>query len=265
MNGMEAAGKKKYAAPAVSKLLDILELFAEENRGFTINDLAKRLQEPVNTIYRICKELEERVYLYRDGKDGLYYLGSRFYCIGQIAGGRIDTRTCALPHMEALRDSLNETVHLAVLQSGRMVLLDQKETGQPIRIQVETGALLLPHASAFGKCLLAHAAETELEGYIQAGLASLTANTITDAAALRGELERIRRNGWAFDLEEYMPGARCVGAPVFNRSGVCVAAVGVIAPAYRFSIAEMQKACRPVMDAAAAISTALGRPGERNG
>ena len=55
--------KKKYAAPAVSKLFDIIELMSEKNRGFSVNELAKTLQEPVNTVYRICKEMEERGYL----------------------------------------------------------------------------------------------------------------------------------------------------------------------------------------------------------
>lgn len=262
---MDMKEKKKYAAPAVSKLLDILELLAGENRGFTINEMAKRLSEPVNTVYRICKAMEERAYLCRSGADGLYYLGSKFYHIGQTAGLRIDVRACALPHMAALREATGETVHLAVLRAGRMVLLDQMETSHPIRIFVESGSLLLPHASAFGKCLLAHACESELAGYLHDGIAALTPATLADESGLRAELERIRREGYAFDMEEYMAGARCVGAPVFNRDSACVAAVGVIAPAYRFPPDEMQRAVRPVLAAAMAISAALGYPGERHG
>lgn len=250
--------KKKYAAPAVSKLFDIIELMSEKNRGFSVNELAKTLQEPVNTVYRICKEMEERGYLNKNIHDGLYYLGGRFYVIGQAAGSRIDLRTQALPHIESLRDRIDETVHLVILRENWMVLLDQAETSQPIRIHVDTGSLLHPHGSAFGKCLLAYRNKEELTVYLSEGLASLTPNTIIEEAMLVDELEAVRRHGWACDEEEYVLGVKCVGAPVFDREGECVAAVGVIAPSYRFESDVMEKAVGLVLYTADCISSALG-------
>jgi DNA-binding IclR family transcriptional regulator len=262
---METTEKAKYAAPAASKLMDIVDLMARANRGFSINELAKNLKAPVNSLYRICRQMQERGYLDRNQEDGLYYLGTRLYVIGQIAGNRIALRTQALPLMQALRDALGETVHLTLLREDRMVLLDQAETDQPIRIHVETGSLLLPHASAFGKCLLAYLDDGNLENYLKNDLVALTPATITDKSRFRHELGDIRQNGWSYDLEEYMLGVRCVGAPIFDLSGTCIAAVGIIAPAYRFAEASMEKARCQVMDTARAISRTLGYDEVRHG
>ena len=250
--------EKKYSAPAVARLFDIIELMAAENRGFSINEIARLLDYPVNTVYRICKEMEERTYLEKNASDGLYYIGGRFFTIGQIAGSRIELRSRALPFMKTLRSELDETVHLTVLRSNWMVLLDQVETKQPVRIYVETGSLLYPHASAFGKCLLAYCDNEFLEDYIKDIPSPLTANTIVDAEKLYVELKTIRSTGYAWDMEEYLEGVRCVGAPVHSLMGEGIAAIGVMAPAYRFEHEKMEQAAQLVMEAAHELSTAMG-------
>lgn len=249
---------KKYAAPAVEKLLDIIELLSKENRGYSINEIARLLDISVNSVYRICKEMEGRGYLEKRDDSGLYQLGSRFFIIGQVVGSRIDLRAKALPIMEELCDAADETVHLCILQENRMVLLDQVESRQPIRIHVETGSLMHAHASAFGKCLLAYCPQDVLDSIVTEKLAVLTPNTITEANALMAELNKIRNNGWAYDMEEYMEGVRCVGAPIFGSDGRGVAAMGVMSPAFRFSKKKMEEVLPLVLKAANDLSIAMG-------
>ena len=55
-----------YAAPAVDKALDILEFLAEQPRTFGINELARELNIPVNSVFRILKRLTERGYVELD-------------------------------------------------------------------------------------------------------------------------------------------------------------------------------------------------------
>lgn len=65
------------------------------------------------------------------------------------------------------------------------------------------------------------------------GRAPLTANTITDRAALRDELNRIRVDGVAYDREEQTEGICAVGA-VLRGVSVELVAVSVPVPAQRF-------------------------------
>jgi DNA-binding IclR family transcriptional regulator len=248
----------KYSAPAVAKLLDIIELMSKEPRGFSINELARRLNHSVNGVYRICKEMEARGYFETHPETGQVQLGSRFFIVGQIAGSRIELRTKALPILRALRDEVEETVHLCVMRGPWMVLLDQVETTRPIRVYAETGTPLFPHASAFGKCLLAYCSPEVLDAAIRKGLPKRTENTITDPDILRAELDRVKTDGYAFDREQYMVGCRCVGAPVHSDSKRGVAAIGIMGPSFRFTDEKMEAAVPLVKKAAEDVSVALG-------
>ena len=250
--------EKKYSAPAVVKLLDIIELLAREPREMSINEIANQTAIPINSAYRICLELEQRGYLNKNASNGLYQLGMGFYRIGEAAGARMDFRKIALPIMEDMQKRCNETVHLCILREHHLIVLDQIESDNPIRIHVETGAALYPHASAFGKCLLAYQPASEIDGYIQRGLQGMTPNTIIDPALLRRELDDIRKLGLAYDREEYLDGVVCVGACVFGRDGSAAGAIGIMGPKYRFTGKRFADAEQIVRDAAAELSQRLG-------
>jgi DNA-binding IclR family transcriptional regulator len=254
------AKNTKYTAPAIEKMFDIVELMARENRAFGINELSRALELPVNTVYRIIMEMEHRGYA--EKSDGGYALGAKFFVLGQIAGSRMEIRTKALPVMRELAARTGETVHLAVLKDMNMVLLDQVETTNALRIHADTGSILYPHASAFGKCMLAFAAAGSVAGYIRKGLAPLTEKTIVDGSRLSGELAAIRAQGYAFDREEYLDGVRCVGAPVHAAHGQGAAALGIVSPAYRLPEERMMEMSLIVVDAARSLSQAMGYGGQ---
>jgi hypothetical protein len=75
---------KKYSAPAVSRLLNIIELMASENCGFSINELARELGYPINTVYRICMEMQEHGYLEKDAKTGFIILADGFLLLARL-------------------------------------------------------------------------------------------------------------------------------------------------------------------------------------
>lgn len=251
--------QEKYNAPAVKKMLDIIEMMAdqESGKGFTINEISKITGIPLNSVYRICIELEKRKYLERDPESGIYRLGMGFYYIGMAVANRIDIRSSARPIMDHLRDECGETVHLCIYQNKKMVLLEQSQTNLNIKLCVDTGSVLYPHASAFGKCILAYLDEGEFQDYIQEPLVSLTENTITDPNVLRSEIQRIRIRNIAYDHEEYIEGLNCIGSAVFDKSGKVTAAIGIVALNHRFKI-DTEKNEKLVFEAAQKLSETLG-------
>lgn len=257
-NGEAGAESEKYSAPAVTKLLNIIELLSGTQKGLSINEIARLTGSPVNSVYRICLVLESRGYIEKDFYTGLYQLGMSFHAIGEAAAGRISLRRYALPLMDSLCDECGETVHLCVFSGGKLILLDQAETKQPIKIHVESGSALFPHASAFGKAIMAHLEENEPCGFAPDGLVRLTPHTIISAELLKKQFEEIRLSNTAYDMEEYMEGVVCIGSAVFGKSGKVAGAIGIMGPKYRFDDEKFASCVKSVRYHAEALSKKLG-------
>jgi DNA-binding IclR family transcriptional regulator len=121
------------------------------------------------------------------------------------------------------------------------------------------GALLPAHASALGKILLANHAYAAAE-LARQGLESFTPATITDPEALERELERVRKRGWAADIGELVNGEVSCAAPILDRRGVTVGAMGVSGPPDRLLAARQPRGdvVAFVREAARAVSRELG-------
>ena len=61
-------GANDYAAPALDKALDILELLADEADGLTQTGIAEAVGRNVSQIYRVLATLERRGYVSRDDR-----------------------------------------------------------------------------------------------------------------------------------------------------------------------------------------------------
>jgi IclR family transcriptional regulator, KDG regulon repressor len=62
----------------------------------------------------------------------------------------------------------------------------------------------------------------------------LTENSITTSDELQTELQRVRDQGYAYDVEEAFAGVCCVAAPIRGQGGELLAALSVSAPSERF-------------------------------
>ena len=88
-------------------------------------------------------------------------------------------------------------------------------------------------------------------------LKEFTPHTITDPIALKRELDRVRRSGYALDREEITRGIVCIAAPIRNPDGETVAAISVAFPAYISRERGMRDDIRFVTRCATAITAAL--------
>ena len=65
------------------------------------------------------------------------------------------------------------------------------------------------------------------------GMKRFTDKTITDFPALLESLRIVRRNGYAIDREEYLPGVICVGAAIRDQAGTVIGAISASTPTMR--------------------------------
>jgi DNA-binding IclR family transcriptional regulator len=245
------------------RALEILELLTSVERPLSFAEIGERLGYPRSSLHGLMRTLLQRGWVELDGARA-YTLGIRAWEAGQSYHRALSLAERGRQYMERVRDQLNETVQMAVLDGRRHVYIAKVDGAQRLVLQSEVGRRLEAHATALGKALLAHVDEAELDRLLDGvALERFTPATISDTAALRAELERIRARGYATDDEEYTPGVRCVAAPVRSHDGRVVAAMSVSVPTVRFR-AQIGARARALITAAAAdLSAALGYRPER--
>jgi DNA-binding IclR family transcriptional regulator len=212
------------------KTLDILESIKEKPGGVKLCDLARAVDMPKATVYRILATLESRGFLERVEDGGYRMARGLFDPHAPFPGEQILTRA-ARPRMEDLAKFTRETVNLGILDGGEVVVTDT------VGIASKAGNRRYLHTTAIGKVLLAALPEKEALRLLRVkGLPRLTPYSIVSQIDLMQELERVRRQGYAIDNQENELEGRCIGTPVVGADGRVVAALSVSGPVLRMDL-----------------------------
>jgi len=259
-----ASSNGTAAVPAVARALDVIEFLADHTRSFGINELARELEIPVNSAFRILKCLESRGYVETEGTAGGYQLSTRFFSLGMRLYTRFDLRRRARPYMETLCQQTGESTQLYQLDGKAAIVLDCVTPESAWFLQFVPGTRMeLLHAAANSKAILAFLDDDSVCRLLPKTLPTATPNTIAERDRLMAELAEIRRSGLAYDHEEYVVGVYCVGAPVFDVYDQVVAAVGLSGLVSRFRPEDLSRIEQQVLECARQISLAIGNNGPR--
>jgi DNA-binding IclR family transcriptional regulator len=225
----------------IEKASDVLALFDRERTEWGVAEVAERLGLPKSSAHDLLTSLAQ-VGLLGKTEKGRYRLGWRLVALSETLLATTELRREARPIMDELASQYQETIHLAILDDTKVVYVDKLEGRQAVRVELTSlGTRLYPHCSALGKVLLAYRPEADVKRIVKAcGLPRFTEHTITDETELEQSLAKIRKQGYAYDLEEIMPELCCVGAPVRNYIGNVIAAISMSIPAYRFARSQTQ-------------------------
>ena len=241
---------------SVDRAIDVLEGVARSPLPMTLAQLAEALRAPKSTTLNIVRTLVARRLLEFDPATKTYRAG---YLLAALASGSrqgIDLRSIAKPHLERLTLETQEVVFLAMIEGNEIIFIEKIESSQPIRYIAQIGTRRPLHCTAGGKLCLALQTGARVEQYIrEVGLQRYTANTITTAAALRKDLERIRRRGYSVSNGEFIEDLMGIAVPVVHPgSHAPLAAIVVAGPAFRLRkrarevTAAMQRAATAVAD-----------------
>ncbi len=252
--------KTSDASGALNRGLLLLERIAESGRnGVTLTDLSLQVGLAVSTTHRLITTLEQVGFVRKDPELGLWYIGLQAFSIGNAFLDSRDVVTQARPFMKRLMEQTGETVNLAIEKQGAAVYVAQIECVEMMRMIVRLGSRAPIHASAVGKALMAWMNKKQVEEALQhQGLSRLTPQTLTTMAALQQNLEQIRQNGYAYDLEEHTIGLHCVASPIFNEHGEPIAGLSLSGPKARVTSGRLPELGLLVARTAAEITQAVG-------
>ncbi|WP_432054375.1 IclR family transcriptional regulator [Streptomyces sp. bgisy022] len=247
--------------PAVTRALDILELFLDGDGTLSAPEIVRRLQLPRTTVHELVTTLAARKYLVPvPGEPGRYRLGVRPYQLGARYAEHLDLAAEGRQVARSIAETCDETVHVAILEDTDVIYIAKVDSTHAVRMVSAAGRRLPAHCTSVGKMLLASLPEQELAARIpdDAELTAMTPDSITDPAALREALAAIRARGVAVENRESNPDVSCVAAPVRDRTGQVVAALSISVPMVRWSGERQAELERLAVEGAADLSERLG-------
>lgn len=255
--------ENKNPIQVIERLVKLLDVLSHHSDPVTLKALAMEAQLHPSTAHRILSSMVQAGFVERE-EGGVYRLGIRLLELGSLVKSRLSIRDVALPIMLQLHAKTHESVNLGIRDGDHIVYIERTTSGRSaVRIVHILGSRAPLHTSASGKLFLAQDSAMKIAEYAaQTGLPASTAASITTQAALETELEKVRQEGVAFDIDEVELGVRCIAAGIYDDTGSLVAGLSLSTPAERFNPLRASL----VQATAAEISRALGyNPGKIEG
>jgi len=248
--------ERRYAAPALEKGLDILELLARSPEGMTQSQIAQSLGRSVAEVYRMLVLLERRDYIARRPPDEAYRLTMRL--AGLVAEYPPTERLVAAAQavMRRVAADAEQAVHLAVLDGVEIFILAKVDSPGPIGLHVRLGSRHSVARTASGRLLAAHAGPV-LAGWLADRLFSAEREAVA-RRRFEARLAAVRRAGYEFAIDETLQGVTSMSAPVVDAGGAVLAALTMPFVASREGGVARDEAGRILWRGAADVSAAIG-------
>jgi len=252
--------QRDYSIQALQRGIKVLDALLDARTPLSLEQIGAYTGLPKSTAFRIIVNLLQGQYLIKTEKG--YWLGLKMLRFGALVEEELDLIQQARPFLTQLRDQVNETIHLAVLDDDlRVVYVEKLSTQHAVGLMMSRIGITAPmHCTALGKAMAAFRPEAEICHWIRThGLKLVTEATITDEDAFLQELCEIRARGYTADNGEFEASVRCVAAPVRDRTGRVIAAISISGPDTRIPLPLIGSSmAMQVVKTAQLISKALG-------
>jgi IclR family acetate operon transcriptional repressor len=258
LNSSKNVGSKTSSVQSIERAIAILKAFSLEKEELGVTELSQRLNLHKSTVSRLLASLQREGLVEENHVTRKYRLGVALVTLGGLVLQRLDVSQVARPLMQALADTTQETVSLAVRDREEVVTIAQFPSPQPVKHIGWAGRRVPFHCTSTGKVLLAYLPMAEQKAIIARGLPRYTPNTLTSSDLLYRELTRVREQGYAVSQEEFETGLNEVAAPIRDHTQGVVAAISVSGPAFRLSMERFSTVASHAQQAALTLSLQLG-------
>lgn len=247
--------------PSVKRAFDILELFLDGTRYFSVPEIIARLKFPRTTAHDLVQTLLTCGYLEKDNDQAhRFKLGLRAFELGSVYATQVDIAENGLKVAKKVSKACDETVQMAIRNGKDAVFIIRVDSSHVLRLVSAVGSRLPAHCTGVGKMLLSTLTDEELVALYagQKSLPGMTANSITSLKGLLREVAEIRARGYAYDDCESNVDARCVAAPVYDRNRMMCAAMSITVPVTRMNADRKMQLVEIVQRGAKELSREIG-------
>jgi DNA-binding IclR family transcriptional regulator len=240
-----------YGVTSVDHALRLAVILQVEG-PLTVSAAAERLGVARSTAHRLLTTLVYRDFAVQD--DDRSYRAGPVLELAATAHSRTGAiRAAALGPMQALVDTVEETVNLSIRTGRTIRFIASVESGQTLRVSSREGMVLPAHQSTGGLVMLAALSDEQISTLYDAA----PPGERIDLTKLRTELKSVRRSGIAINLERTERGLTAMGHAITDATGAVVAAISVSMPSVRYSPNRVRRITPALTTAAHDISGAL--------
>ncbi len=237
---------------SINNAVNIIECFNVDTLEIGVSEISSQLNMNKSTVHHIIKTLHSEGILVRTSSRK-YRLGSRLLGWGERVSKQYSPLFNASPYLDELVRKTNETVHLAVQENDKVSYLAKVEPKKAVKINTSVGTQQPIWCTGLGKMLLATQPELDYSKVYKIPLEPYTENTIINHNQLVKELEKIAKQGYSIDNQEYEIGLYCIAVPIQDFMGNTVAAISISGPEIRicnkdidYYISNLQSAAKKI-------------------
>jgi len=235
----------------------VIRALSQPGPGLTLSDVARETSLTRAAARRFLLTLEDLGYVRAD--DRRFSLTPRVLELGYSFLSSLTLPEIAQPHLRELVEQVHESSSVSVLDGADIVYVAREPTQRIMTVAISVGTRFPAYATSMGRVLLGGLSDAQLDAFLaRADLKKLTAETLTDEAALRHELERVRAQGYAIVDQELEGGLRSVAVPIRDPREAVVAAINISTHASRTTLDAIRTAMLPrLLETAARIERDL--------
>lgn len=233
---------ERNGSSVLERAFRLLGTLETSGADLPLADLSRRAGLPKPTAYRLASQLVALGVLTQS--PGGYSLGPRMFDFGNAVVTYRRFREVAMPYMGDLYEATRQAVNLGIREGLTVLYLEKLVSHKPSPVKTTVGSRKPLYCTALGKAMLAFSTKTVLEATVKEGLRPYTPRTISAPNLLAQELGNIRKEGYAFDREEYSVGTMCVAAPLRTLDGMAFGAISVTGRAEAWDLTRYAAATR---------------------
>lgn len=254
---------KQYEKGRIQSLergFKILKCFSSDKSMLRLTDIADKLGISKATVFRYVSTLKDLGYLRKDNEYKGYKITVKVLELGFAALNTLNFPKTAIPYLEELAHKCQESSSMAILDGPDVVYVARTATKRWMTTHLQIGSKLPAYCTSLGRTLLAYKPFNEVQEILKSiELKPYTPHTTTDLDTIKEDLERISKDGYAINNQEFEIGLLSAAAPVYDDRGEVVAAINISMSSARVSLDELKQKFIPVLiKTAKEISNALG-------
>jgi IclR family pca regulon transcriptional regulator len=246
---------------SLARGLQVLRAFDHERARSTLSEVAAQVGLPRAAARRSLLTLQHLGYVAAQGRQ--FFLTPRVLELGHGYLSSLGLPELAHQALQELSQRVAESCSIAVLDGTDIIYVARVAVRRLMSVALGVGSRLPAFAASMGRVLLADKSDDELTTWLRENtFRPITAHTIYKPRALRIEILKVRKQGYAFVSQELELGLCSIAVPIRSATGQAVCGLNL---SMRYSddveVIALKKMLPALKRAGQAIEQAMAQTG----